>query len=65
MYAIGSNSANRGAELKALLSGHKHTSRKLKRAQSLLAADGGASDEEIGSDGVGGPPCGSGPSGAL
>ena len=36
-------------ELKALLSGGKHASRKLKRAQILLAADAGASDEEIAS----------------
>ena len=35
------------AELTALLSGGKHAARKLKRAQVLLAADGGASDEEI------------------
>ncbi len=42
-------------ELRALLSGGKHASRKLKRAQILLAADGGASDEEIArSVGVGG-----------
>jgi transposase len=42
-------------ELKALLSGGKHASRKLKRAQILLAADAGASDEEIArSVGVGG-----------
>src|SRR5262249_57438967 len=34
-------------ELKALLSGGKHASRKLKRAQILLAADAGAGDEEI------------------
>jgi hypothetical protein len=34
-------------ELKALLSGSKHAARKLKRAQILLAADTGASDEEI------------------
>src|ERR1700687_1788432 len=33
--------------LRALLSGGKHASRKLKRAQILLAADAGASDEEI------------------
>lgn len=32
-------------ELKALLGGGKHASRKLKRAQILLAADAGASDE--------------------
>src|SRR5882724_8572325 len=34
-------------ELKALLSGGKHAARKLKRAQILLAADAGASDEAI------------------
>src|ERR1700680_2201560 len=34
-------------ELKALLSGGKHAARKLKRAQILLAADAGGSDEEI------------------
>jgi len=32
-------------ELKALLSGGRHAARKLKRAQILLAADAGASDE--------------------
>jgi hypothetical protein len=42
-------------ELKALLGGGKHAVRKLKRAQILLAADGGASDEEIATNiGVGG-----------
>jgi hypothetical protein len=35
------------AELTALLSGGKHAARKFKRAQVLLAADGGASDEDI------------------
>jgi transposase len=35
------------AELLQLLSGGKHAARKLKRAQVLLAADGGVSDEEI------------------
>ena len=35
------------SDLKALLSGGKHASRKLKRAQILLAADAGAGDEEI------------------
>ncbi|MCK1718480.1 IS630 family transposase [Bradyrhizobium sp. 141] len=35
------------SELRALLSGGKHASRKLKRAQILLAADAGAGDEEI------------------
>ena len=34
-------------ELTALLSGGKHAARKLKRAQILLAADAGCSDEEI------------------
>jgi hypothetical protein len=33
-------------ELKALLSGGRHAVRKVKRAQILLAADAGASDEE-------------------
>ena len=43
------------AELGALLNGGKHAVRKLKRAQILLAADAGASDEEIvRSVGVGG-----------
>jgi transposase len=42
-------------ELKALLSGGKHASRKLKRAQILLAAAAGGGDEEIArSVGVGG-----------
>src|SRR5215475_14183243 len=42
-------------EVKALLSGGRHAVRKLKRAQILLAADAGASDEEIArSVGVGG-----------
>ena len=56
MYAIGSTSAKSSArELRALLSGGKHASRKLKRAQILLAADAGAGDEEIArSVGVGG-----------
>jgi hypothetical protein len=35
------------AELTALLSGGKHAARKLKRAQILLAADAGASDDDI------------------
>lgn len=43
------------AELKALLSGGKHAARKLKRAQILLAADAGASDDDIAASvGVGG-----------
>jgi transposase len=42
-------------ELAALLSGGKHSVRKLKRAQILLAADAGDSDEEIAAGlGVGG-----------
>ena len=42
-------------ELRALLKGGKQASRKLKRAQILLAADAGGSDEEIArSVGVGG-----------
>lgn len=42
-------------QLAALLSGGKHASRKLERAQILLSADAGASDEEIArSIGVGG-----------
>ena len=42
-------------ELKVLLSGGKHAVRKVKRAQILLAADAGASDEEIATSvGVGG-----------
>jgi transposase len=43
------------AELTALVSGGKHAARKLKRAQILLAADGGAGEEEIARNvGVGG-----------
>ena len=42
-------------ELTAILSGGRHAARRLKRAQILLAADAGASDEEITrSVGVGG-----------
>src|SRR5258708_29536352 len=42
-------------QLTTLLSGGKHAARKLKRAQILLAADAGASDEAIaGSVAVGG-----------
>ena len=42
-------------ELAVMLGGGKHAARKLKRAQILLAADAGASDEEIArSVGVGG-----------
>jgi len=45
-YRVELSQTERG-ELKALLSGGKHAARKLKRAQILLAADAGASDEEI------------------
>jgi transposase len=42
-------------ELKGLLSAGKHAARKLKRAQILLAADAGASDDDIATSvGVGG-----------
>jgi transposase len=42
-------------QLRGLLSGGKHAARKLKRAQILLAADGGASDDVIAASvGVGG-----------
>jgi transposase len=37
------------AELAALLSGGKHAARKIKRAQILLAADAGASDDVVAS----------------
>jgi hypothetical protein len=47
MYAIGLNSAKPRRELTALLSGGKHSARRLKRAQILLAAAAGASDEAI------------------
>src|SRR6266851_815396 len=45
-YRVELSQAARG-ELAALLSGGKHAARKLKRAQILLAADAGASDEDI------------------
>src|SRR5262249_20385708 len=45
-YRVELSQAEHG-ELEALLSGGKHWARKLKRAQILLAADAGASDEEI------------------
>ena len=56
MYAIGSTSAKSSARNSGRCSsGGKHASRKLKRAQILLAADAGAGDEEIArSVGVGG-----------
>src|SRR5271169_2863771 len=53
-YRVELNQAERG-ELTALLSGGKHAARKLKRAQILLAADAGASNENIATSvGVGG-----------
>jgi len=53
-YQVELNQAER-SELVALLSGGKHAARKLKRAQILLAADAGASDENIATSvGVGG-----------
>src|SRR5438874_9835489 len=45
-YRVELSQAERG-ELTALLSGGKHAARKLKRAQILLAADAGASDDDI------------------
>jgi transposase len=53
-YRVELSQAER-SELTALLSGGKHAARKLKRAQILLAADAGASDEDIATSvGVGG-----------
>ena len=53
-YRVELSQTERG-ELLALLSGGKHAARKLKRAQILLAADAGASDDDIArSVGVGG-----------
>ena len=55
MYATEWSSAAQRTELRALLSGGKQAARKLKRAQILLAADAGASDEAIAASvGVGG-----------
>ena len=45
-YRVELSQAER-SELTALLSGGKHAARKLKRAQILLAADAGASDDDI------------------
>ena len=47
-YRVDLNETER-AELTALLSGGKHAARKIKRAQILLAADGGVSNEVIAS----------------
>ncbi len=53
-YRVELSQAEHGS-LTALLSGGKHSARKLKRAQILLAADAGAPDEEIATGvGVGG-----------
>ena len=53
-YQVELSEAER-SELTALLSGGKHEARKIKRAQILLAADGGLSDEMIAANvGVGG-----------
>src|SRR5207248_6987033 len=53
-YRVELSQAER-AELTTLLSGGKHAARKLKRAQILLAADAGASDDDIATSvGVGG-----------
>ena len=53
-YRVELSQAERG-ELTGLLSGGKHAVRRLKRAQILLAADTGASDEAIATSvGVGG-----------
>ena len=55
MYAIGSNWAKLSAANSRLLSGGKQAPRKLKRAQILLAADAGVSDDDIATSvGVGG-----------
>ena len=45
-YRVALSQAERD-QLTALLSGGKHAARKLKRAQILLAADGGMSDAVI------------------
>jgi transposase len=44
---VGGGACTERDRLTALLSGGKHAARKLKRAQILLAADAGASDEDI------------------
>ena len=60
-YRVELSQAERG-ELTAMLSGGKRAALKLKRAQILLAADAGHSDEEIART-VAAPPC-TGPSAA-
>ncbi len=54
-YRVELNQAER-SELTTLLSGGKHAVRKLKRAQILLAADAGASDEKIATNVGASPP---------
>src|SRR5258708_4857031 len=55
-YRVKLSQAERG-ELTAMLHKGKRAARKLKRAQILLAADDGCSDDEIArAGGVGGPP---------
>ena len=62
-YRIELSQAERD-ELTMMLSGGKHAARKLKRAQILLAADAGSSDDEIAfTVRLAAPPC-TGPSGA-
>ena len=46
LYHVELSETERG-ELNRLLAGGRHSARKLKRAQILLAADAGASDEAI------------------
>src|SRR6202171_4754369 len=54
MYRVELSQTERD-EVKGLLSAGKHAARKLKRAQILLAADAGASDDDIATSvGVGG-----------
>jgi transposase len=53
-YRVELSQTERG-QLNAMLSGGKHAARRIKRAQILLAADAGSSDEEIATNiGVGG-----------
>ena len=62
-YRVELSQAERG-ELTAMLSKGKRAARKLKRAQILLAADAGCSDEEIARTVVVGGSTVTGPSGA-
>jgi len=63
-YRVELSQAERGA-LTTMLSGGKHAARKLKRAQILLAADAGRSDEEIAAPWQWAAPRCTGPSDAL